>query len=89
MKDPMTKEMLVMTSPNPTGTVTNERRSAQDDDDCEDEHTTDDEKDMYSTLVRELKRIDRGDKPLMASTSTLKEKLSTVHEAANRSARRA
>ena len=55
----MTKEMLVMTSPN--GTVTVERRSSRDHDDCEDEHTTDDEKDMYSTLVRELKRIDKGD----------------------------
>ena len=26
----------------------------------EQEHTTDDEKDMYSTLVRELTRIDKG-----------------------------
>ena len=46
---------MVITSPTvPTGTITMEQRSILD----EAEQTTDDEKDMYSTLVRELKRID-------------------------------
>ena len=46
---------MVLTSPTvPTGTITMEQRSILD----EAEQTTDDEKDMYSTLVRELKRID-------------------------------
>ena len=54
---PSTQNMVITSPTVPTGTITMEQRSILD----EAEQTTDDEKDMYSTLVRELKRIDQED----------------------------
>ena len=57
-KLPVSATDMIITSPTvPTGTITMEHRSLMDDA----EQTTDDEKDMYSTLVQELKRIDNED----------------------------